>query len=280
MTPAQLKQILPQLTLAKAEAILPAIVEACRRWDITTKLRVAAFLAQCGHESGGFQFLTEFASGDAYEGRADLGNTQPGDGRRYKGRGAIQLTGRNNYKRAGQELGQDFENNPERVAQMPWAMQVSGWYWRRGSSRGDLNKFADTGTTPVTLSATDQNRWNRQRGQEGSDTSAFDKPAVSFDYCTLGVNGGFRGKKERDAIYARALAFLPENPLDSDVVLVPMAQSAARGAGAQSTARGSGEKKTQEAEAEELALPVIALVGSAAFLVYKVLKRRSARQAT
>lgn len=267
MTPEQLQQIFPNLSAAKAQAILPALVETCRFWDMTTKPRVAAFLAQCGHESGLFQFFTEFASGDAYEGRADLGNTQPGDGRRYKGRGAIQLTGRNNYRRAGQALGQNFEANPEIVAQMPWAMQVSGWFWRQGSARGDLNKFADGATVSVTLSEKDQNRWNNERarvGREGKDVSAFDKPAIAFDYCTLGVNGGFRGKPERDAIYARALQFLPENPLEAGAGAgAPLAQVASRGA----------FRLQKKRQAEDLTVPIVALVGSVGFLVYKVLKR-------
>ena len=68
-------------------------------------LRLAHFMGQCGHESGGFRYMGEIASGAAYEGRADLGNTQPGDGRRFKGRGPIQLTGWTNYRRVGRMIG-------------------------------------------------------------------------------------------------------------------------------------------------------------------------------
>ena len=77
-----------------------ADLNAClSRFQITTPDRIRQFLAQVGHESGGLRWLLELASGDAYEGRSDLGNTRQGDGRRFKGGGAIQLTGRYNYQR-------------------------------------------------------------------------------------------------------------------------------------------------------------------------------------
>jgi putative chitinase len=75
---------------------------------ITTPLRQAHFLAQLGHESGELRYTEELASGDAYEGRRDLGNTVPGDGRRFKGRGLIQLTGRANYQAYGDAVGRNL----------------------------------------------------------------------------------------------------------------------------------------------------------------------------
>ena len=78
-------------------SLTPAISGTMTRYDINTPLRQVHFLAQIGHESGELRFREEVASGVAYENRRDLGNTQPGDGPRYKGRGLIQLTGRANY---------------------------------------------------------------------------------------------------------------------------------------------------------------------------------------
>lgn len=216
MTPEQLKEIMPSMPLERARTMLPAIVETCQRFGITSKLQVAAFLAQTGMESGSFRFMEEIASGDAYEGRKDLGNTQPGDGRRYKGRGWIQLTGRNNYRRAGADLGIDLEGNPEQVVQPRFAGLVSGWFWRKGSARGDLNELAKNGPNPITLGPRDMDRWNSKRSalaSQGKDVSSFDRQPRGFDLITLGVNGGFNGKPDRDAIYDRALRVLPENPL-------------------------------------------------------------------
>ena len=84
---------------SRVEPFHAPLLEAMADGQITTPLRHAHFLAQIGHESGGFLWTEELASGDAYENRDDLGNTEPGDGRRFKGRGLIQLTGRANYAR-------------------------------------------------------------------------------------------------------------------------------------------------------------------------------------
>ena len=73
------------------------------------------FMAQCSHECAHFKTMEEYASGADYEGRSDLGNNQPGDGRRFKGRGYIQLTGRANYRTVGRAIGVDLENNPKKA---------------------------------------------------------------------------------------------------------------------------------------------------------------------
>ncbi len=108
---------------------------------ITTQRRARAFLAQVLHESARLVYFEEIASGAAYEGRRDLGNTQPGDGRRFKGRGPIQLTGRSNYREAGRALGLPLESQPTLAAQHKVGWRIAAWFW---SSRG-LNGLADRG---------------------------------------------------------------------------------------------------------------------------------------
>lgn len=118
---------------------LSGVVHMASYGILDTPLRLAHFMAQVAHESGGFRYMEEIASGSAYEGRADLGNTQPGDGRLFKGRGPIQLTGRANYRLFGRELGIDFEQHPEIVALPSIGLLVACHYWQK---RG-LNALAD-----------------------------------------------------------------------------------------------------------------------------------------
>lgn len=105
--------------------------------------RETHFLAQVAHESGGFNYVRELASGAAYEGREDLGNTEPGDGVRFKGRGLIQITGRSNYRDCGVDLGLDLLANPELLEEPTNAARSAGWFW---NSR-NLNEIADRGDT-------------------------------------------------------------------------------------------------------------------------------------
>ncbi|WP_457420233.1 glycoside hydrolase family 19 protein [Roseateles sp. P5_E7] len=109
---------------------------------IDTPLRQAHFLAQVGHESGEFRFRAEIANGEAYQGRVDLGNLQPGDGRKFKGRGLIQLTGRANYGEYGRAIGREAEllATPELVETDPeLCVDVAGWFW----AKRNLNNLAD-----------------------------------------------------------------------------------------------------------------------------------------
>lgn len=110
-------------------------------YDIGSYLRVCHFLAQAAHESAGFRTLEEFASGAAYEGRKDLGNNRPGDGKRYKGRGIFQLTGRANYRVMGAKLGVDLEGKPELASDPMISIKTACEYWnsRKLSIYADLD---------------------------------------------------------------------------------------------------------------------------------------------
>lgn len=168
ITQQQLLQILPQARQV-AGFFVPALNAAMARFKINSPVRMAAFIAQVGHESGQLTRMAENLnySADrlqavwpnrfdavlaaqvarepeqianiAYGGR--MGNTLPGDGWKYRGRGLIQLTGANNYRAAGAGLGLDLLNHPELVEQPETAALVAGWFWQ---SNG-LNELADSG---------------------------------------------------------------------------------------------------------------------------------------
>jgi len=96
---------------------------------MNSNLRLCHFLAQAAHESAGFRTLEEFASGKAYEGRLDLGNTQSGDGVRFKGRGIFQLTGRHNYTKMSKKLGVDLVENPKLAQRPDISLKTACHYW-------------------------------------------------------------------------------------------------------------------------------------------------------
>ena len=116
-----------------------SVNEVLNYYQINTPLRICHFIAQVAHESDCFNAMEEYASGEDYEGRDDLGNTQPGDGVRFKGRGLIQLTGRENYAKFSKAMNQDFIAQPQLLAQSPWAIWAAGWYW----NDKHLNEYAD-----------------------------------------------------------------------------------------------------------------------------------------
>lgn len=134
-----LKAISPKGKPSILQATANALPGVLAEYEINTPRRQAHFLAQLAHESAGFKTTVEYASGEAYEGRRDLGNREPGDGKRFKGRGLIQLTGRSNYVQASREMGVDLIRSPELAAQFPHALRIAGWFWK---TRG-LNAIAD-----------------------------------------------------------------------------------------------------------------------------------------
>ena len=166
MTLDQLKEIMPYAG-KRADTFLEPLNAAMDEFEINTPSRQAAFLAQIAHESGSLRYVKEIASGAAYEGRKDLGNTQEGDGMRFKGRGLIQITGRANYAQCGAALDLPLLEQPELLEETENACRSAAWFWQ---TRG-LNELADDG---------------------------------EFKLITKRINGGYNGLADRQAYYARA----------------------------------------------------------------------------
>ena len=145
MTPEQLAAA-TDAPLSRAQHWLPHLEEAMVEHAINTPARQAMFLAQVAHESGRLQFVKELASGEAYDTgplAARLGNTpeDDDDGRKYKGRGLIQITGHDNYRICGEALGLPLLNSPELLELPNYAAKSAAWFWE---SHG-LNELADSG---------------------------------------------------------------------------------------------------------------------------------------
>ena len=138
ITAEQVTKIMPT-SGARAQKYVTVINKWSSHFEINTPLRMAHWLAQVAHESGELLFTKELASGKAYEGRKDLGNTQKGDGVRYKGRGLIQITGRANYKKYADFCGFDGVAKPELLEQPLGAVKSAMWYWQTHG----LNELAD-----------------------------------------------------------------------------------------------------------------------------------------
>jgi len=178
ITVQQLMRAVPNTNRARAEEFVSVFNEWCERFGIDTPARVTHFCAQCWHESGALRYVEEIASGAAYEGRKDLGNTQKGDGVKYKGRGFIQITGRSNYQ-AYQNSGFCVGNlmaHPEWLAQKPGHTKASMWFWWRNN----LNALADL----------------------DNGTRIVDGEAI-VTKITKKVNGGYNGLSTRKYYYRR-----------------------------------------------------------------------------
>lgn len=174
ITQQQLLQILPNARPV-AGVFVPVLNTAMQRYQIVGRKRVAAFIAQLGHESGQLRYVREIwgptPAQAKYEGRADLGNTQPGDGSKYRGRGLIQITGRANYAACGEALGLDLIIQPELLELPQYAAMSAAWFWKQNG----LNDLAD-------------------RDQ--------------FNTITRRINGGLNGLQDRLEIWSRARAVL------------------------------------------------------------------------
>ena len=147
ITESQLQRVMPRLSSAKRQLYLPHLNQALQTFGVDTLLRTAAFIAQLAHESGEFRFMEEIwgptAAQRRYEPASELarrlGNTEPGDGQRFKGRGPIQITGRFNYGKYGDLLGIDLVAQPELASHPEVAFSTAGLYWKTNG----LNELAD-----------------------------------------------------------------------------------------------------------------------------------------
>lgn len=148
LTIDQLKQIIP-LAGFRAGQFMAPLTAAMEEFGIDAPARQAAFLAQVAHESGSLRFVREIWNPvqcpwqARYEGRADLGNTHPGDGEKYKGRGLIQVTGRANYLACSLSLFGDERllDSPQLLEEIGAACRSAGWFWKEHG----LNEWADSG---------------------------------------------------------------------------------------------------------------------------------------
>lgn len=124
--------------------IIDQLNQLCEQYNINSTNRVAMFVAQCLHESGGFRYLSELWGPTAwqkkYENHVGLGNTQPGDGSKFRGRGLIQLTGRKNYQAFADWVDdQSIMEIPSAVASPKYAVLSAIWFW----TVNNLNQYAD-----------------------------------------------------------------------------------------------------------------------------------------
>lgn len=148
-------------------------LNAClEKFEINTKSRMRHFMSQISHESGAGKYTKEIASGDAYEGRRDLGNTQPGDGRRFKGGGYIQLTGRANYQAFANYIKDPRVMEGVDYVAEKYPFTSAGYWWYRNG----MNALCDTNPT--------------------------------VEQVTRKVNGGYNGLEDRKYYYNRCLSVI------------------------------------------------------------------------
>jgi putative chitinase len=187
ITAQQLKQIVPSIKLSNVTIYTDILNDVLPKHGIDTAERWRCFIAQVAHESGSFNYTKEIASGQAYEGRKDLGNVNPGDGVRFKGRGLIQITGRANYKACSLFIFKDESliKKPELLEQPRYAVESAVWYW---NSR-KLSEICDQ-----------PDDWKHTVTRKDGTQSTYTK----FEQLTRCINGGLNGLGERLAFYNRA----------------------------------------------------------------------------
>jgi predicted chitinase len=179
---SHLRAIMPALPAAKLELFLPFLQSATTEFAIDRPAREAAFIAQLAHESVQLRFMEEIWGPTEAQKRYEppstlatkLGNTEKGDGKRFKGRGPIQITGRGNYQRYGELLSLDLVTDPPKAAAPEVGFRTAGVYWQKNG----LNELADLATPEA------------------------------FREITKRINGGLNGIKDRERFYATARTVL------------------------------------------------------------------------
>lgn len=173
ITEARLKAVYKEAPIERIRKFLDPLNRTLEEFELTPLPRLRSFLAQIGHESGQLRYVEEIASGSAYEGRRDLGNTSPGDGVKYKGRGLIQLTGKRNYALCGLALDLPLLEKPELLQLPENACRSAGWFVKNNN----LYALMDGGL---------------------------------FKELTRRINGGLNGLADREMLHARAQKVWPD----------------------------------------------------------------------
>lgn len=186
ITVEQIIQIDPKVKKSDLLLFEPFFEPVLRRWGIVKPQSLGGLFANLAVESAHFKRTLEYASGSAYEGRTDLGNTQPGDGKKFRGRGLIQLTGRNVYKQCSRDLygNESLLTTPQILESAEPALQSACWFFAR---------YKDI------LSVTLQPETWHKPGVHNYD---------KFQWICIMINGGFNDYDERKQNYLRARKIL------------------------------------------------------------------------
>ena len=169
ITKKQLSRIWDVSETTISDRIINDLNSCLVRFQINTSVRIRHFISQISHESGGGKWMKELASGDDYEGRIDIGNTQPGDGRKYKGAGFIQLTGRANYSDFSKYMNDPKVMDGVDYVALNYPATSAGYWWYNNR----MNALCDR------------------------------NPLI--EEVTRKVNGGLRGIEDRKVYYNRCL---------------------------------------------------------------------------
>lgn len=262
ITADDLRRLTPHGDSSILAGLAPVLAEVLPSYGITTPRRVSHFLAQAAHETDGFNTLVEYGSENYFNKRygpqtdvgKTLGNTQPGDGARFRGRGIFQCTGRFNYAKYGKLIGVDLVANPKQAATVPNSVRIACEYWK---AKG-LNALAD---------------------------------ADNIEAITRKINGGTNGLKDRKAYLEKARAIigvstapqpvppptptadLPDAPIATDAPGSLLKSETVLGAG--TTVIGSAGVGLLSAIENPYALVAFLVVLAAAgFLIWRAMKRR------